>query len=311
MERICCVCHQEVAENAPRIGDRLYCAYHFEKVKRNRKTVWLSTLIGIAALGLFVVLVYIIDRLVQTSLAGGWLVFTGIVLSLIPAGIWLVVFYRMDSLEPEPKEYVLGIFILGAILAQGVAVPLINNVFKIHQWLDTAPFATRFFGSVLLVGIVQEYLKYAAVRFTIYKSKEFDERVDGVLYGAVVGLGFALMLNIFYIIETGGADLTFGVVRIAVTTLAHTSFGAISGFFLGIAKFEEKQFWWLPAGVGLAALLNGVHRILLKTVSTRGLEATPALGLIFSGVFAVAVFFCIYMLVFNVNKKTVEQTQGI
>ncbi len=39
------------------------------------------------------------------------------------------------ALEPEPKVYVLGVAILGALLAAAVGQPLINDVFRVPDWI--------------------------------------------------------------------------------------------------------------------------------------------------------------------------------
>jgi len=94
--------------------------------------------------------------------------------------------------------------------------------------------------SILVIGFTQEFLKYAAVRYSVYMLPEFDERMDGILYGTASGLGFATMLNITYIMDSGGVDLGVGIIRIVVTALAQASFAGISGYFLARAKFEDE-----------------------------------------------------------------------
>ena len=42
---------------------------------------------------------------------------------------------KQDRVEPDPKGYVLGVFALGALLAAGVGQPLIDQVFRVSQWL--------------------------------------------------------------------------------------------------------------------------------------------------------------------------------
>ena len=49
-----------------------------------------------------------------------------------------------------------------------------------------------------MIGFIQEFLIYAALRYTVYYSPEFDERVDGIIYAAAAGLGYATTLNLQY-----------------------------------------------------------------------------------------------------------------
>jgi RsiW-degrading membrane proteinase PrsW (M82 family) len=303
-EIVCCVCHIAVPETSRRIGARYYCDRHFSRVTQNRRGLWLSVLVGVVALLVFVGLVTLLVRTVSPALGGWWLTPVGVVLAVVPAMIWLGVFYAQDRLEPEPKRFILGIFVLGALLAQAIGMPVVRDVFRVQDWL---PYNGPWFdilGSILVVGFVQEYLKYAGVRLTVFGSHEFDERVDGIIYGAAIGLGFATMLHIDYVVGSGGVRLDVGVIRIVVDTLAQASFAGVSGYFLGRAKFEDMPAWWLPAGVTLAAVLNGVVSFLLQEVSTQGLQFTPEYGLILAAVVAGATFAVLFALVRRINAET-------
>ena len=303
-QHICCVCHIPVDESAKTIGRRYYCDVHYQKVTQDRRGIWLSTLIGIVALLIFVGVVSLVVNATQSTLTGTPLALVGIVLALVPAIIWLGIFYQQDRLEAEPKHFILGIFLLGAILAQGVSIPVVRDLFRVQDWLNTSGTAINILGAILVVGFVQEYLKYAGVRFTIFGSPEFDERVDGIIYGAAIGLGFATMLNIYYVVSSGGVQLGIGAIRITVTALAQASFAGVSGYFLGRAKFEEMPFWWLPAGVTLAAILNGIVTFLLQEVSMQGLKFTPAYGLILAAVVAGGTFAVLFALIRRINAAT-------
>ena len=306
-EPICCVCHIPVAQSARRLGNRWYCDIHYRKVTQDRRGLWVSTLVGIVALLVFVGLVSLLANVTQLSLTGTPLVLVCIVVSLVPAVIWLGVFVQEDRLEPEPKRFILGVFVLGGLLAQAVGIPAIRDLFRVQDWLTVSRPLVNLLGSILIIGFIQEYLKYAGVRFTVFGSSEFDERVDGIIYGAAIGVGFATMLNINYVVGSGGVNLGIGVMRIVIVTLAQASFAGVSGYFLGRAKFEEMPFWWLPAGVTLAAVLNGVVSVLLQEVSTQGLRFTPAYGLVLAAAVAGATFAVLFVTIRRINAATLAE----
>ncbi|MDY7041486.1 MAG: PrsW family glutamic-type intramembrane protease [Chloroflexota bacterium] len=308
-QRICCVCHKAVDEDAKTLGGRCYCEEHYVKVTHERKGVWRSGIAEIVAVLLFVVLVEVIITLAKPTLTGTPLLLTGIAMALVPAAIWMIFFYRQDRLEPEPKVYVLEVFLLGALLASALGIPLVRDLFRVQDWLAQSTL-TNVLGSILVIGFVQEFLKYAAVRYSIYLSTEFDERVDGVVYGTAAGLGFAAMLNVHYVVSNAGVDLRMGMIRIAVTTLAQASFAGISGYFLGRAKFEEEPVWWLPLGVTIAAVLNGLFTFVRGEVTRVGLTVNPWNGLILATVVAVLTFIALYYLMRRANKITLAQAQG-
>jgi RsiW-degrading membrane proteinase PrsW (M82 family) len=230
-------------------------------------------------------------------------------MAIVPALIWLFAFLQQDRLEPEPKRYVFGVFILGALLAQAVGQPLIRDFFGIQNWASGNALV-NILASILIAGFIQEFLKYAAVRYTVFYSGEFDERVDGIIYGAAAGLGYATMLNVQYIISNGGVDLGIGVMRVATTALAQASFAGVVGYFLGIAKFERKGPLWLPLGLTLAAVLNGVVSYVLGQVTRLGgFSFNPWYGLVVAVIIAGGTFYALFMLIRRLNAATLAEAR--
>jgi RsiW-degrading membrane proteinase PrsW (M82 family) len=265
--------------------------------------------VQIVGLLVFVGLVALGASRTQLRLEGAALVWAGIVLAIVPALFWLAFFYQQDRLEPEPKQFVSGVFLLGAFLASAAGIPVVRDLFQVQEWMPRST-AANILGSVLVIGFVQEFLKYAAVRYSVYLSHEFDERIDGIIYGTAAGLGFATMLNIHYVTDHAGVDLSVGVVRIAVTALAHASFAGISGYFLGRAKFEKEPVWWLPLGVIIAAVLNGLFTFVRGEIVTVGLRYRPLNGLGLAAVVALMTFFALNFLMRRANRLTLAARSG-
>jgi protease PrsW len=237
-----------------------------------RKSIWASNLITLVLLGLFLIVCFGIELLVKPTFTPAGLLVTGVIMSLVPAILWLTFFYRQDQLEPEPKSMVLEVFILGGLLAAAIGIPLVDNVFHISTWLFSG-FWINLFGAILVIGFSQEFLKYAAVRFSIYASSEFDEHTDGIIYATAAGLGFATVLNISFVVSSGGINLGMGAVRIVLTALAQASFAGITGYFLAKEKLDHKPAWWVPVGISLAAVLNGLFNYLWGVLKHTGVTS--------------------------------------
>lgn len=246
-------------------------------VAAKRKSLSTSNLVTLALLGLFLLVAFGIEYLVKPTFTPGGLLFTGIVMALVPAILWLGFFYRQDRLEPEPKGMVLEVFILGGLLAGAIGIPLLNNVFQISNWLFSG-FWVNLLGAILVIGFSQEFLKYAAVRFSIYGSDEFDEHTDGIIYATAAGLGFATVLNVSFVVGSGGVNLGMGAVRIILTALAQASFAGITGYFLGREKLDHKPAWWVPLGISLAAVLNGLFNYVWGVLKRTGITTGGVLG---------------------------------
>lgn len=278
---------------------------------RSRRTgQWLTEVGALVAMLIYVGIVELIVITANPALEGFALIGTSIVLAVIPAAIWLFLFYVQDQEEPEPSVYVLLMALLGGLLAASIGQPLINDFFRAPQWLDNN-LLTTILGSILVVGFIQEFLKYAGVRFSMYYSTEFDQRMDGVIYGTAIGLGYGTMLNIMTVINNGGVNLGVGVIQIVVTALVQGVLGGLTGYFLGRNKIDAMPVWWMPLGVTIAAILNGLFTWLSSEVTRAPLtvsagEATggynPWPALIAAVVLALLLLGAIFTLIRSNNK---------
>lgn len=93
----------------------------------------------------------------------------------------------------------------------------------------------------------------------MYRHTEFDEPMDGIIYAAAAGLGFASIENILYVLE-GGASV--GIIRAITSVPGHVIFSCIWGFALGTAKFRPASqrtgiiFMGLSGAIQLHAIYN-------------------------------------------------------
>jgi RsiW-degrading membrane proteinase PrsW (M82 family) len=242
---------------------------------------------SIVLLVLFVLTIFGLEAWLQPQFTPTSLLLSGIVMALVPAVVWLTFFYRRDRLEPEPKHLVLQMVLLGGLLASAVGIPLVDNLFAVPNWLSSSPAWAQLLGGFFIVGMTQEFIKYAAVRFTVYYAKDFDEAIDGIIYTTAVAIGYALILNIDFVVRSGGVNLGSGAVRMVLTTLAQASFAGVVGYFLGRMKFEKRPLYWMPLGLTIAAALNSLFYFLRGTLSQGSLgTANSWVGLLLAAVLA-------------------------
>jgi len=255
----------------------------------------------IAGLVAFVMIAWLIELVagVDSALHLGPLI-AGIVAG-IPALFWLGFFYLMDRHEPEPKQLVAGVCVLGAL----IAAPLSDFI----QFQAVPPIALemnsidalaldRILYAVLIVGLAQEMCKYAVVRYTIYMSREFDEPMDGIVYMMACGTGFAVWINYHRFSGQGHqVNLSNAAAQAVVTTLAHASFAGVLGYVMGRAKFSQRSapLRGLLVMLGLlgAAALNGSFNVVERFVSS-GMAQHPWQAVGYAALFAAGVFLVIW-----------------
>ena len=219
----------------------------------------------------------------------------------VPAVLWLGFFYLMDRHEPEPKQLVAGVCVLGALVAAPLAHFVLNEAVS-PVALDAqglSPFSLdRVIGAVLVVGLTQEVCKYAVVRYTIYTSHEFDEPMDGIVYMMACGTGFAVWVNYHRLSGQGHVILSTAAAQAVVTTLAHASFAGFLGYVMGRAKFSQRtplvRGILLMLGLLGAAVLNGQFTIVERWVTPAGMAQQQWRGVFYAALCAAAVFAVIW-----------------
>ena len=207
-------------------------------------------------------------------------------LSLLPAGmfIWLWYLRRVD--RPVPTNTVTISFIAGMIL--------VWPAFKLEEaaagyWYDFSPSTAHYFagavlplqglgdiilpalGTFLVVATVEEGLRYLVLRLWYRKEKDIDQVFDGLVLGIAIGLGFATLENTLYFLNlfsSGSFDTLVFVffLRFLISTLAHISFAGLMGAMLARGTFaiykSQKRKWYLLAFL-VPWSLHGLYDLLL------------------------------------------------
>jgi RsiW-degrading membrane proteinase PrsW (M82 family) len=191
----------------------------------------------------------------------------GLVSATLPVPFYLLLVLWIDRYEAEPFWMLATAFFWGALVAVFFAF-LINSVSGVAVAIATNSMrAGRTFGAVISAPIVEESAKALILLiFFFWKKDEFDGVLDGIVYAAMAGLGFAMTENIQYygnaVMEGGGEKLTFVLIlRGALAPFSHPMFTSFTGIGLGLARQSRNTaLKWIAPPLGLLAAIS-MHSI--------------------------------------------------
>ncbi len=198
-----------------------------------------------------------------------------IALALAPLAFLLWFFYTRDKLNPEPRGLVLKVFGLG--LLAFIPTFLIRQFLPLPYWLM----------GLLMMPVVNELAKFLVVKLGVYNHPEFDEPVDGIIFAAAAGLGFAtldvvgsLLYAYLNVRQMGvpGADVSHSpwqavfnlfALRGLLMAPGHALWSSLWGYGLGMAKF-------MPTKASTGLVRNGLVAAILAHAAFNGLTMEPS-----------------------------------
>ena len=163
--------------------------------------------------------------------------------AITPAAFYSLLVLSLDRYEREPRRTVLGAFGWGAMVAILFSF-IINSLTGQLLFAQTGDQAASALTAIFVAPLVEETFKGLAllVLLVLFRD-EFDNVLDGLVYGALVGLGFAMTENIVYFgreyIEGGAAGLTMlFIARAVLGGFGHALYTATTGAALGWARSQ-------------------------------------------------------------------------
>ncbi|QBA65321.1 PrsW family intramembrane metalloprotease [Muriicola soli] len=185
-------------------------------------------------------------------------------LSVFPGFFIMSFIYYLDEQDKEPLWLLAIAFILG-----GVNLLLDINVL---DYLLSANTIENYFLNAgmeaLTVSLTEEILKFLVVILIIYPNKHFDEPFDGIVYSVFVGMGFATIENLTFVLQ-GSASLA--VLRMVTAVPAHFVFAVIMGYYLGKAKSRKKaQLGYILLSILIPVIIHALYDFFLFIELVKG-----------------------------------------
>lgn len=177
-------------------------------------------------------------------------------LALAPGAAIGLYIYLKDIYEREPVGLVVMSFFLG--IASTVVTLAISWPVNWLVPIDEKSISEQAVHAFLLVAFIEEFSKFIFVRWVLYPNKNFNEPYDGIVYAVSVGLGFAGLENILYVMNSDNGIAT-GILRMFTAVPAHATFAVLMGYFMGIAKCEQGKGHYVWYGLGAATVFHGAY----------------------------------------------------
>jgi len=267
------------------------------------RRVWRAVAIEIGAMVFMVMLIIIGTRFgfLRDVASRNW----GLLLILVPLGAYLWFSVRGEQQAFEPREGLLTVTLFSALLANGLGLPLVNGFFEPREWLADAGFFSRLFGYSFTVGVTTEFLKYVAIRYTIW-PKRIRTRIDGVAYSVAASVGYATVLNGHLVFGNEPTVSAMGI-RIAINFISQLSFGVIMGYFMAeMALVPNRAPFFLAGGLFAGSLMQGAFVAFRGIAAGSGFRVASINGLLLVIFFALMVTLAINFLVENAESRAAD-----
>ena len=153
---------------------------------------------------------------------------------ILPPLALLAYIWWLDRVEHEPVSLVAKALLFGAIsVVYALVLELLGE--NIISLLPLAGVGAAFVDCFFVVALAEESGKRFAMKFAVWKSKEFNYTFDAIVYCVAAALGFAIVENITYMCVDGVGSALGRLIPV------HSICGVFMGASLGLAKMHELQ----------------------------------------------------------------------
>lgn len=185
-------------------------------------------------------------------------------LAILPVSFFVGWIYFKDRYEKEPPLKLIEYFLLG-ILVSILAIFLESYFSKLNIFSGTMG---TLYIAFFVAAFTEEGLKSIILIPVLLKDKNFNEKLDGIIYSIFLSLGFATIENIIYLMRER-LDLFFelGVTRGLISIPSHIMFAITMGYYISKYKFSKEddngRNKYLIYAVIIPILLHGVFDFIL------------------------------------------------
>ena len=226
-----------------------------------------------------------------------------IAIAVLPVLVLAFVVYRQDKYEKEPLGKLIKAFIFGALSI--IPAGILESV--LVQYTPPFPIVSGAYTGFVVAGCSEELFKLLFLYWAVWKSVEFNEYFDGIVYACFVSLGFACFENVGYVLgqEVFAEAMVTGSIRAVLSVPGHFLFGVMMGYYFSLAKFgysdnggSRPRGRYLLLAFLVPMLLHGTFDSLLMIPESMG----EGQGLVASALFILLIWFDVKMWKWGVRR---------
>ncbi|MCI0397864.1 MAG: PrsW family intramembrane metalloprotease [Chloroflexi bacterium] len=201
-----------------------------------------------------------------------------VIAAILPALFFISIIYWVDRYEKEPAWLLSAAFLWGAIPSIILAF-VVNTISSLVPYFVFGPGIGEAIAASFIAPPVEESIKgLALVGIFFLWRQELDSPLDGIIYGAMVGMGFAVIENVYYFLNVyaeGGPE-AWGVnifIRAFIFGLNHSLFTSMTGLGIALARLSHRTVARVTApivGWSAAVFLHFVHNFTASVAAAVG-----------------------------------------
>ena len=181
---------------------------------------------------------------------------------ILPAIMLVCFIYWKDRYVHEPWKWVLKAFFFGVLSSiPAIIIELLLPDVEEDSFLHSA------YSAFIVASMSEEAMKMLFFWLLVRKNPYFDERMDGIVYCAAVGLGFAGLENMGYMLSNLDQLASVAIMRAFVSVPGHFFFAVFMGYYYSLAVYgpKEKKKLMLVAAFVVPFILHGLFDFALMS----------------------------------------------
>lgn len=218
--------------------------------------------------------------------------------ALLPAVLLWLYIYRQDT-RPEPMNRLVKAVFWGVAICipvsfveQAISSVLFGDGGQPVDLIDTT------IDAFFVAALPEESFKLLALWLVLRKNPYFDEHFDGIVYAVSVGLGFAAIENIFYVLDEEGDWMGVAIARALLAVPGHYAFAVLMGYYYSVYHFVHRSPKTAACILFVPVLAHGIYDAFALSSSVN-----PYIGGL--GFFAL-IYFCVKMHKYTRNKMLAQ-----